>query len=470
MGQVPPSLGQVPPSLGQVPPSLGQVPSWDATPYSTPSTSVVPAAANYRPPLPTAATPAVSTKPLADDLAGDYVLISAEQLKAVEPWKIGEYKWVPYGALWADMIYATERTFPGAYTLYVPSPETEGEPAFTIDARRTRVGFNVTGPDVPLFGGASSGGQLELDFFGQYINENQAGVQIRHMYWEVKNEYWRMLVGQTWDVVSPLMPTTCSYSVGWMGGNIGYRRPQFRWDRYLDFSPTVLGILTLSLNHDIVPDFSTSSTTDRESDSWPVIESRVGWKLGDRGKDGRPLEFGVSGHLGRTQFDFRSTGPGPLYLPPADDRSFRSWSLNADLKAPLNEHCGFQGELFTGANVSPFLGGIGQGVSGYKRVPIRTCGGWVEFWYYLTPQLHSHTGYGVDDPNDRDLMVGRSFNSFLFTNLMYDITKKFTTGLELAYWKTSYVDQRAGLVPAGQLGPTEQGNSVIVNWMCKYAF
>ena len=67
-------------------------------------------------------------------------------------------------------------------------------------------------------------------------------------------------------------------------------------------------------------------------------------------------------------------------------------------------------------------------------------------------------------------LIGRSYNSFLFANLMYDITKKFTMGFEVTYWKTSYMEQRAGLVPPSQLGPTEQANSVVFDWMCKYAF
>ena len=201
---------------------------------------------------------------------------------------------------------------PGPYTLYVPSPQTQGETAFTIDARRTRVGFNVTGPELALFGGSDSGGQLEVDFFGQSINENQAGVQIRHFYWEAKNERWRMLVGQTWDAMSPLMPNTFNYSVGWMGGNIGYRRSQFRWDRYLDFSPTSLGILTLSLNQDIVPDFSTTTTTDRESSELAGNRVTRGLEIGGSGEGSLPLEMGVSGHIGRTEFDFRATWPGRL--------------------------------------------------------------------------------------------------------------------------------------------------------------
>jgi hypothetical protein len=219
----------------------------------------------------------------------------------------------------------------------------------------------------------------------------------------------------------------------------------------------------VSLNHDVVPDFVTSTTTDRESSSWPVIQTRIGWKLGERGEGCLPIETGVSGHIGRTEFDFLGASPGPVPLPPLDDAEFPTWSLNYDLKVPLTEKLGFQGEVFTGENLSPFLGGIGQGVCACLRVPIRSSGGWCELWYYWTPQLHSHVGYGLDDPLNRDFLFGRSYNSFLFANVMYDITKKFTMGFEVTNWKTFYI---ANGVP----GPTEPANSWVFDWMCKYAF
>ena len=42
-----------------------------------------------------------------------------------------------YGAFWGDVVYATRRTNPGAFTLWVFSDEDQGEPAFTTDIRRT---------------------------------------------------------------------------------------------------------------------------------------------------------------------------------------------------------------------------------------------------------------------------------------------------------------------------------------------
>ena len=47
--------------------------------------------------------------------------------------------------------------------------------------------------------------------------------------------------------------------------------------------------------------------------------------------------------------------------------------------------------------------GIGQGIDLTTFKPIRSTGGWAEFWYDFTPCFHTHFGYSVDDPDDRDL-------------------------------------------------------------------
>ncbi len=76
----------------------------------------------------------------------------------------------------------------------------------------------------------------------------------------------------------------------------------------------------------------------------------------------------------------------------------------------------------------------------------------------------------MDDPNDKDSLLGRSFNQFIFANLVYDITQRFTTGLEVTYWKTLYYETRTGLIPADQLAPTQPGEAVTIDWMVKYEF
>ena len=75
---------------------------------------------------------------------------------------------------------------------------------------------------------------------------------------------------------------------------------------------------------------------------------------------------------------------------------------------------------------------------------IRSTGGFVEGFVYLTPMLHSHTGYGVDDPDDDDItaipntLFGRTYNSTFCSNLLWDLDKTFRIAFEATYRQTEY--------------------------------
>jgi hypothetical protein len=393
------------------------------------------------------------------------------QKKLRPGWSLGGFQVTPYGALWADMIYQTRRTTPGHFTLYVPSREVQGENASYVDMRRTRLGLDVAGPRIGAFAGALSKGRVEIDFQGAFITENQPKARLRHAYWEVGDEDFRLLVGQTWDVISPLNPGMLNFSVGWMGGNIGFRRAQVRTERYWHPADRVKLSLQASVNESVSTDFVALETdVRREATGWPTVEGRtaISWDHGTG--TSKQAEIGFSGHIGETGFDFLATGPPPLNLPPADDARFRTWSFNIDGRLPNTHRFGVQGEFFTGANLSTFLGGIGQGVCPCIRVPIRSTGGWADFWFDWSDRLHSHVGYGVDDPNDKDSLLGRTYNQFLFANITYDVTEKLLTGFEVTSWKTLYHERRVGLIPPDQLIPTSPGESIVVQWMMKYGF
>ena len=385
-------------------------------------------------------------------------------------WNKGKFRIVPYGAFWADVTYATDRTSPGAYTLFVFSEEDQGEDALEIDARRTRLGLDIAGPSIMGLAGARTGGKVEIDFHGNFITENRASVLLRQGYWELKNDDFRVLIGQTSDVISPLLPRTLNYGFGYLGGNVGYRRTQLRAERFVSFSSDSQLILQGSLNQDIVTDFPTDTGIRREASNWPVVQARAAFTLGPRGDGDDPLTFGISGHIGETGFDFLSVGPPPLSLPPEDDARFRTWSFNVDVHVPLTDRCGVQGEYFTGANLSAFLGGIGQGVCPCMRVPIRSSGGWMNVWYDWTSTTHSHAGLGLDNPNDNDSLLGRSRNHFIFANILLDVTEHLSTGLEVTWWETLYHEERAGQIPDDQLSPSDPGRAVTIDWMIKYEF
>lgn len=386
------------------------------------------------------------------------------------PWPLGDFRVRPYGVFWADMVYATQRTNPGAYSLFVFSDDDQAEGAFTIDARRTRLGMELSGPSLDAFHGAASSGLIEIDFHGNFVTENRASVLLRHAFWEVSDESFRLLVGQTWDVVSPLNPGMLDYAPGYFAGNIGYRRTQFRAERHLAVTDHLLASLQGSLNQSIVTDFQTDVGIGRESVDWPVVEGRLGFTCGSRAEGADCAVVGISGHIGETGFDFLTPGPPPLNLPPENDARFKTWSFNIDMRFPITERLGVQGEFFTGANLSAYLGGIGQGVCPCVRVPIRSTGGWLEVWYDWTPRLHSSFGLGLDDPRDSDSQFGSIYNHFLFANVVVDLSDHLTTGIEVTSRKTLYQDTRAGQIPPPLLTPSAPGEAVTIDWMVRYAF
>ena len=347
-------------------------------------------------------------------------------------WTKGNFKIVPYGILWANVAYETSRTYIGDYTLWAISPQDEGEDAIHFCGKSTRLGIDVSGPRVPFFCCAKSGGKVEFDFQGSFAVENKPGVLLRHAYWEVKNDDFRLLAGQTWDVISPLNPSTIMYSVYWCAGNIGYRRPQVRYEHYFTMTKMWKLAVQTSINTDASSDFTTGNLSDGDHAGWPVIEMRVGSTIGQH----RPISFGVSGHVGESIYDF----------PGADDTARPTWSVNADVKVPITDRLGFQGEFFTGTNLRTFLGGIAQGVDcAGTQDAIRSSGGWFNFWYDWTPRLHSAVGYTVDDPIDTDVTCanGRIYNQAYWGNVTFDVTKKFMLGVEVSQWKTMFTDRPA---------------------------
>ena len=100
--------------------------------------------------------------------------------------------------------------------------------------------------------------------------------------------------------------------------------------------------------------------------------------------------------------------------------------------------------MFAGQALGNYNGGILQTLDAVTWKPIHSMGGWIEGFVYLAPHLHSHTGIGIDDPNDKDITAipnstfGRTYNSTIWSNLIWDVTKAFRIAFEATYRKTEY--------------------------------
>jgi hypothetical protein len=353
-----------------------------------------------------------------------------------------DFTFQPYGYIKVDMIYDDTRTAATDQAAFV-LPEKPGfgsDKYFSITVRQTRLGVNILGPDI---GAGKQSGKVEIDFYAPASIENKPEPMLRSAYWQLTFKTWNVLVGQTWEIMSPLAPNLFNYPYLALSGNPGYRKPMVRYQR----TDTVLRDKTLQTDVAVVRGigssvFSSSSLDDQASDSgWPVLQSRAGITIPTA--VGRPMIVGLSGHLGQEEYDTATSGKGDEYM---------TYSGNIDWKVPILKELDFNGELWAGRNMDGYMGGIGQGVNTTDAVAVDAIGGWGQFCYKpaTLPKWLFTVGAAIDDPDNNDLSaavgstVNKSRNATYFTNATYSLSTKTVVGVELSYMKTSYINDYDG--------------------------
>jgi len=335
-----------------------------------------------------------------------------------------------YGFIKLDAAYDTARSTPGNFVQWVDSDHMrQNDDQFNMTANQTRLGFNFTGPTV---GAAQTTGKVEVDFYGSSLAENKAGILLRHAFLKIAypEDDFSILAGQTSDVISPLFPSTISYTVCWWAGNPGYRRPQIRltkgFDLDNDVRMEVIGAATRNIGS--VSPFGPGDSG--EDSGLPTFQSRVGFTfplIGDQ-----PTALGISGHWGEEEYDFDATD--------CYDKC-NSWSLNVDLTQPVNDWLTFKGEFFTGQNLSQYLAGIGQGITvdavNETIDEIGSQGGWITANMTPIEDWTFTIGASMDDVDAGDVGIGdRTLNNTIFANALYNINAKTQIGLEITKWHT----------------------------------
>ena len=280
-------------------------------------------------------------------------------------------------------------------------------------------------------------------FFDNTILADRNGFLLQQSYGELFNDDWRFAAGLQLDVFAPGLPTVLPFSgLGGSGSAGNSIKGQIRVERFVpvgsDSQLTLQVALSEPLNTFDIPDTSLD-----EDNGKPNVEGRIAFGLGKPAPIGiglltqRPLEVGVSGVVGQ----LRRTA-----IPPDAPRRVVSDVRGAavDFRVNLADCFGFKGEVYTGQALGNYNGGILQTLDAVTWKPIRTKGGWVEGFVYLTPNLHSHTGIGIDDPNDDDITAipnstfGRTYNRTLWSNLIWDVNKTFRIAFEATQRKTDY--------------------------------
>jgi hypothetical protein len=353
-----------------------------------------------------------------------------------------------FGAVKLDAIYNTARPqAPGNPVFVVPKfAGGFSQDTMDINARNSQVGLAFTGPDIGEF---RSGGRISAVFFdNSNLFSDNNGFLLTQSYGELYNNKWRFAAGLQLDVVAPLAPTVLPFAIDGapIGNNI---KGQIRAEHFIPGGSGSQWTLQAALSEPL----TTAKTPDislDEDNGKPNLEGRVAFGLGKPAPIGiglltqRSLEVGLAGMVGQLRRTSLPTDPAPRRVVSDVRMAALDYQLNLARLFGSKGDFGLKGELYTGQGLGNYGGGILQSLDAVTWKAIRSTGGWVEGFVYLKPNLHSHTGMFIDDVNDDDLtaipqsLFGRTYNSAIWSNVLWDVTKNYRIAFEATHRRTEY--------------------------------
>ena len=328
-----------------------------------------------------------------------------------------------YGFARVDAIFDDSRPNAAQLPMFIPSEAhgAENNGNFTLHPRLTRMGLNYKGANIDLLGGAKISAKIETDFQNGG-SESRAIMRYRHAYAKLDWAHSSLLLGQTWDIISPLYPTVNPDTMMWNAGNLGDRRVQIRYTYNPNSNISIaagLG-LTGAVN---LQDLDANGVRDGEDSGTPHFQARAGYAS--------PLfDLGVSGHYATEETVTAFNG----------DTDFDSHSVGVDFIVRPLDRLSVKGEFWTGTGLGDVRGGIGQSINTLTGNEIDSNGGWVELGFKPTPDYTVSAGWTYDNPANDDLTAGgRKLNRAWYVTNQLRLAPSFLIGLDYLYWVTDYL-------------------------------
>lgn len=350
-----------------------------------------------------------------------------------------DYKLILGGAVTADFLWNKPRPVgPGTPFFLTPgSPFGLSQDTFDAHARQTSLYALFSGPKVCC--DWETGGFVLVNLYDNSVIGDVYGLLPILAYGQLKNDDWRFAAGLQFDVFNPINPTVLPFSLLLASGNTGAFRGQARIERFIKPSDLSQITLTAGVSDPLPTTISGNFAQISEDNGKPNLESRVALALGQLQGVGleaaRPFEVGVSGVLG----EIRTTSLAGRRVV----SDVRGWGI--DGRYEVAQRLGVKGELFVGRTLGTYGASVLQTINTTTLQGISSRGAWGEVYYYWCRQpacgraLHTHVGYGIDDPVDSDLANGQILrNQTYWATTLWDVTKAFRVGFEVAYRDTAY--------------------------------
>jgi len=384
----------------------------------------------------------------------------------------------PYGYLNLSTSYETQRSYPGDFVLYSRSPDLDGggHPGFQIDPKSSRLGIQIDGGNLNWrCRDIKTSALLEMDFQGANYGgpRNRGAVMLRRAYMDFTRNETRLLLGQEWDVISPLVPQSLNYVPGSYVGNVGYRRAQIRLEQTRHWNSNFSTIWQFAVCDNVPYDFLTDNTVNIANGGWPMFQGRMAGTFGRNPlADCKPVTVGLSGHIGELVHDYHFNTPSMMR------RRHETWSANLDIEIPLTHRLTMTSEVFTGTNLSPLLAGIGQGVDLYSPGSVglnprsaESYGGWVNLNCKMMSKFHINGGYGIERMNGLLTSsvdgTARDKNQMAYLNGIYHWNEQLMSGLEVSLWRTDWHHYNA---TTQKISDIEPGKTTRIEFLTRYSF
>ena len=350
-------------------------------------------------------------------------------------------KLTPYAAVYFNGFHNSG----GTNTQDVPLWAVAGTGDTGATARQSRFGVRAS---LPAVFGAKTLATIEADFFGGFpaigTGENFGQVRLRlaNMRLDWKNA--SLVIGQDWMVFAPVNPSSLACAAIPLfaaAGNPWARLPQVRLERR--FGATLVQAAVLAPQSG---DFNSAFLAQPNSGSLsevPYVQGRLAWTSKNAFGSGKPGAMGASGHYGQSQVT--PTGGTAKDLDSTGGAVDWSW--------PLGKHVLLSGEGFLGENLAGFQAGVFQGYNpdevtasapGGTPESISTKGGWAQLAVTPASKLTVLAAYGIDDPDDADLVSAtsrnwRTRNEVVALALQYRASAQLSFGLEYRFLETRFL-------------------------------
>lgn len=359
-----------------------------------------------------------------------------------------------YGFARVDLGHDSQRMFAGPHMpFWVLSPDVprrgrDGKGDLTLHTRLTRLGLDLEGPPVTGLGEAKIGGKVEADFFGMLpdrgsaTSNSRAALRLRHAYGTMAWKNSSLLFGQSWDLISPLLPSANGEVVMWNAGNLGDRRPQvrFTWEPPTERGKASVALLVGAPGAVDSLDLDLDQVVDGEESGRPVVQARAALTQPSWVPQ-QSWELGVWTHQAALRVDAGNT-----------HGTARSSANGADLRLPLTPRLQFRGEAWVGRGLGDVRGGAGQSVNPLSGKEVRTVGGWGELLYQTGKRHTLGAGFSLDNPIDADVTpftganyaaTGRTLNQSHYVINRFQLGGGVTVGADWMLFRTRY----RGLAP-----------------------